>query len=117
MTCPQIPILGACVAGAIAGTVFYFAAARRHKTYSGFILLEAMTQGSLLAGAAHLMFCVLCPEQLVELFDPKNGAPIVAGAVEVKIENLHATEIFIASFMLAITSIRVLWTIWQKPGH
>jgi hypothetical protein len=117
MDCPYIPILGACAVGATLGAGFYGAAAYQKKVFSGFMFLEAMTQGFLLAGALHLMLCILCPEQLIEIFDKQNGRPINLKVFNIKIENIHAVEIFIASIMLGITSGRALKSIWEKPGH
>ncbi len=83
MDCPRIPILATCVVGAIGGAIIHAIAARRKKSFATFLLLEAMTQGFLLAGALHLMFCIACPEQLVEIIDTK-GQPVHLDAATFK---------------------------------
>ena len=46
------------------------------------------------------MFCVFCPGQLVEIIDKKTGKLIHADLLLVKMDNIHAIEIFVASVIL-----------------
>jgi hypothetical protein len=116
MNCPRIPIFETCIVGAVIGGFIYALAARRKKTFVPFVLLEGMTQGFLLAGAFHLMFCVFCPEQLVEIVDAK-GQPVHLKDVNFKIDTLHSVEILLSSVMLAVTGIMALKSVWDKPSH
>jgi hypothetical protein len=116
MACPEIPILAASIVGASAGFVFYGIAAHRKGAFSGLILAEAMFQGFLLATAVHLMFCIYCPAQLIEVFD-QDEKIVHLDRFTVRMDNLHGLELFVASVMFLVVSVRAMWTVWKHPGH
>ena len=72
MDWPEIPIIPACIVGALGGLGLYLLASRRKGEYSALIALESMFQGFLLAGGIHLMYCVFRPAQLVEVLDQEQ---------------------------------------------
>lgn len=116
MDWPEIPIIPACIVGALLGLGLYLLAARRKGEYSALIALESMFQGFLLAGGIHLMYCVLRPVQLVEVLDQQHKVLNLNNYI-VKLDSLHALEIFCSSVILIFLGLRALWSIWKKPGH
>ena len=77
--------------------------------------MHAITLGFLLAGAVHLSYGALCPNELVEVFD-KDEKRLHHPNITVKIEMLHRLDIWIGSGFLIFTTGRALRKIYQNPA-
>lgn len=116
MDWPEISLIPLGIVGALLGLGVYLLAARRKGEYSALLAFEAMFQGFLLAGGIHLMYCVFKPAQLIELLDHEERV-VHLNKFTVKLDSLHALEIFCSSVVLIFLGLRALWSTCKKPGH
>ena len=94
--------------GSLVGGVAYCCVTIKHKgEFKIFPLIEALLAGAGLFGAAHLIFCALYPNHLVQLVD-KEGKPFHPEGVVVKLDTWKAVEILVGAAAILVVSFIAL---------
>jgi hypothetical protein len=99
----NVAVLG----GAFLGTLIYYV----HAWWNGRqvdrdLAIHATAGSALASGALHLMFCTICPSELVHL-RAADGTPV--SGVDVSLDTFHGLEIIIggvAALHTAIVTVR-----------